>query len=137
MDGQEQIGVLAIRDRRSFLERDELVRAARQHDFDARRLLEQLLEPQRDVEHQFRFGDAVGDGAGVVAAVAGIDDDLRDAQAELTGERVVAASGARRRRRRGLVRVDVGVGVGVDSALTAPSCPVWAMGTVLSALEPA
>ena len=67
---QEQIGVLAIGDRGSLLERNVDVGAARQHDLDAELLLQQLLEPQRHVQRQRRFGQALGDRAGIAAAVA-------------------------------------------------------------------
>ena len=54
-------------------------------------LLQQFLEAQRDVEHELGFGDAVAHRAGIVAAVARIDDDARDAEAELAGHREAAA----------------------------------------------
>jgi len=88
--------VLAVRNRRALLERDEFVRAARQYDFNAWHLFEQRLQSQRNVQHQLRFGDAVRNGARVVTAVSRVDDDLCDAQAKLTGQRVVAAPDARR-----------------------------------------
>ena len=52
---QEEVGALAVRDRRALLERDEDVGLARHHHFDAGLLLEQLLQPQRDVEHELRL----------------------------------------------------------------------------------
>ncbi len=57
--------------------------AAGQHDFDARLLLQQLLEPQRDIERQVGFVEAARLRTGVVAAVPGIDHDARDAETEL------------------------------------------------------
>ena len=71
---------------------------ARQHDVEARlRPSSSFSQPQRDVEHELRLVDAVGLRAGIVAAVPGVDDDARDAEAELARERVVAAAIARRR----------------------------------------
>ncbi len=84
---QEQVGVLAIGDRGSLLERNVNVGAAGQHDLDAELLLQQLLEAQRDIERQRRFGEALGDRARIAAAVAGIDDDARHAQSELPRDR--------------------------------------------------
>ena len=74
---------------------------ARHHDLDAGLLLEQLLQPQRDVEHELRFVDAVAVRAGIVAAVAGVDDDARDAEPELPRERELAVRVGERHRRRG------------------------------------
>ncbi len=58
-------------------------------------LASSFFDAQRDVEHELGFVDAVGARAWIVAAVSGVDDDARDAEAELPGEGIVAA--ARRR----------------------------------------
>ena len=92
MNRQEQVRAFAVGDRRALLERDEVVGAAGQDDLDAGNLLEQLLETQRDVEHELRFAHALALGAGIVAAVPGIDHDPRDAEAELTRHREAAGS---------------------------------------------
>ena len=42
-----------------LFERDEHVGAARQHHLDAGLLQQQLLEPQRDVEHEVGFGQVL------------------------------------------------------------------------------
>ena len=83
MNRQEEIRPFAVGDRRALLERDEDVGVARHHDLDARLLLQQLLDAQRDVERELGFGDAVAVRAGIVAAVARVDHDARDAEAEL------------------------------------------------------
>ena len=67
---EKQIRALAVGDRRALLERDEVVRAAREDDVESRLCLEQLLQPQRDVEHELGLVDAVGLRARIVAAVA-------------------------------------------------------------------
>ena len=85
MDREEQIGLLAGRDGRALVERDELVAAPRQHDVDAGRRQERL-EAERDVEDDVGLRDALAEGARVVSAVPGVDDDLRGAEAELARE---------------------------------------------------
>ena len=57
---QEEVRALAVGDGGALFERDELVGAPRQHDLDAGLLLQQFLEAEGDVEHEFGFGDAVG-----------------------------------------------------------------------------
>ena len=96
MDGEEQIGSLAICDRRALFERNEFIGPAREHDLEAGHLFEQRLQAQRDIQHELGLGDAVGRGAWIVAAVTRIDDDLGDAQAQLTRQRVISLTRARR-----------------------------------------
>ena len=48
---------------------------------------QQLLQPQRDVEHQLRFIESLHLRARVVPAMAGVDDDARDAEPELPRQR--------------------------------------------------
>ena len=67
---EEQVRLLAVGDRRPLLERHEHVGAAREHHLDARLLQQQLLEPQRHVEHEVGFLQVLALRAGVVAAVA-------------------------------------------------------------------
>ena len=75
-------------------------------------LAHQALEPQRHVEHEvLLLQAAAADGAGVVAAVAGVDHDPAGGEAELAGEAVVAGAvrgrrlGRRERRRGGAAAV--------------------------------
>ena len=61
--------------------------------------MQQLLEPQRDIEHQRRFDQALAEHAGIVAAMARIDHDARHAETQLPRNRE-ATRGVRRRRDR-------------------------------------
>ena len=84
----------------ALLEGHEDVGRAR-HDHLGRQLVaHHLLEAQGHVEDEVLLHEpAAADGAGIVAAVAGVDDDPARAQAELAGEAVGAgAIGLRRRR---------------------------------------
>jgi hypothetical protein len=96
---QEQIRALAIRDCRPLGQRDEFIGPARQDHLDALGLLQQLLDSQRDVENQLRFGHVFPRRARIVAAVPGVDDDPRHAEPQLTGHREAAVQVPRRRRR--------------------------------------
>ena len=80
---QEEIGVLPVGDARPLLEFDERVGPARHHDVDARLLLQQLLQTQGHVQHEFRFTDLLAERSGIVPAMASVDDDARDAEAQL------------------------------------------------------
>ena len=76
MNREEQIGAGTIGHCRALLERDEDVGAARHDHLDARLVLQQLLEPQRDVEHDLGLRRVAHAGdAWVMAAVARVDDD--------------------------------------------------------------
>ena len=99
VDRKEQIGLLAGRDGRALVERDELVAAPRQHDVDAGRR-EERLEAERDVEDDVGLRDALAEGPGVVPAVSGVDDDSRGAEAELARQGDGAPRGCRGGRRR-------------------------------------
>ncbi len=94
---QEQIRVLAIGERRAVRQRDEFVGAPGEDHFDAVHFLQQLLDAQRDVQHELRFGDAFALRAWVAAAVPWVDDDARDAESELARHRETAC-GRRGRR---------------------------------------
>ena len=83
MNRQEEVGPFAVGDGRALLQGKELVGAPRQDHVDARHLGEQLLEPQRNIEDDLRFGGASHHPARIVSAVAGIDHDSRYAQPEL------------------------------------------------------
>src|SRR5262245_55959729 len=89
---EEQVVASAICVGGPSYEPDELVGAPRQNHVDARRLLAQLFEPQRHVAHQLRFDDAAASRARIVAAMAGIDDDPRDAEPELSGDGKLAGA---------------------------------------------
>ncbi len=58
---------------------------------------EQFLEAQRHVEHEVGLVRSAALRARIVTAMARIDDDARDAEAELTGDRESAGQVARRR----------------------------------------
>ena len=66
--------------------------------------LQQLLHAQRDVERQLGLGDAVAVRARIVAAMAGVDDDAGDAEAQLARQRELAVRVRRRRRGRQRLR---------------------------------
>src|SRR5439155_21300591 len=67
-----------------------LVRSSRQNDLCPRHLLEELLDAERDVQDQFRLVDRFTLGPRIVAAMARIDHDARDAQSELTCDGISA-----------------------------------------------
>ena len=96
---QEQVGPLAIGDRRPLLQRNEHVGVAGHDHLHTGLLLQQRLQPQRDVQRQLGFVDAVALRARIVPAVAGVDDDARHTQAELSrqGELAVGVGGRRQR----------------------------------------
>ena len=100
MNRQKQIGRLAVGDGRARLERHILIIAPREHDFESLALLQDLFEPERDVEHESGFGDAERYRAGIVSAVAWIDHDPRNAEPELAGHGECAAAVHRRGDRR-------------------------------------
>ena len=93
---QEQVRGFAVGDRRARRQRHEVVGAPCQDHVPPWLLLQQLLEAQRDVEHQLGLGHAVAHGAGIVPAVAGVDHDARDAEAELARDREAAGHVGRR-----------------------------------------
>ena len=87
MDGQEQVGLLLVGDGRPGLERNEGVVGARVDDFRVQAFLDQPADAQRDVEDQVLFEQALDSfGALVVPAVAGVDDDAADLEAEGAGQ---------------------------------------------------
>src|SRR5581483_986551 len=76
MERDEKIGRFRVGDRRPLFERNEAIVLPREHHFYAQRF-ELLAELLRNAEHDVFFGDAVdADRARVLAAVAGIEDDL-------------------------------------------------------------
>ena len=86
MNGEEEIRAFTIGDRRALFQRNELVTLPREHDLDTRLILQELLQPEGHIEHQFRFGDPVCLRAWIVPAVPGVDDNPRDSEAQLPGE---------------------------------------------------
>ena len=83
MNRQENVGAGAVGDLGAFFERYERVGAPRLDDFDAGLPQQQLFEPERHVQRELGFGESLGLGAGVVAAVTGVDDDPRNPEPEL------------------------------------------------------
>jgi hypothetical protein len=96
MNREEHVGVLAIGDLGSFLERHVDVRPSREDDIDALVSLQELFQPQRDVEHQRGFVQPLPKHAGIVTAMARIDHDARYAQPELARDREAAHTVCRR-----------------------------------------
>ena len=80
---QKEVSAGLIRDLRSLLERDERARAARQNHLDAGLRSQQLLQLERDIQHELGFGEALRPGARIVPAMAGVDDDAPHAEPEL------------------------------------------------------
>ena len=81
MNRHEQIGALVARDGRTLSQREVVVAFARQLAAITRRIVEQSLQFLRNGERDvflLHFADA--DGAGVLAAVTGIDRDDEVAQ---------------------------------------------------------
>ena len=66
MDGEEKVSALAIGNRGSFLEGQEVVSRSRQHDLEARQIHQEGLQPQGDNTwaQTFASGDALRGAAG-------------------------------------------------------------------------
>ena len=80
-----------VRDGGALLEGDEDVGGAGEQHLGTQLLADEALEAERDVEHEvLLLQTAAADGAGVVAAVAGVDDDAARPEAQLPGEAVDA-----------------------------------------------
>src|SRR5439155_321619 len=75
VDGDEEIRALGVRARGAGGEREGRVGAAGEHDLGAELLAEQHREALRDGERDVLL-DGIGLRAGVVPAVAGVEDDL-------------------------------------------------------------
>jgi len=89
VDGDEEVGLGLVGDRGACLKRDEGVVAARVDDVGAEALFEQAAETEGNVEDDVFFFDAAGaEGAGVMSAMAGVDDDAVDLEAEGTNHGV-------------------------------------------------
>ncbi len=95
VDGNKQIGLRAVRDGGALLERHKSVVVARvDHVRAGQLLLDQRSQAQRHVEAQILLHQAVRtDGAGVVAAVAGVDHDAADFQSQSARQRALAVAG--------------------------------------------
>src|SRR5579864_804581 len=94
VDRNKQVGTLLIGDGGAGLERDEGVVFAGVDNLRAQTSLQQFAQFAPDFEYQILFFQAVRpDGSGIVAAMAGIDHDLADLQAESANQRAVAAGG--------------------------------------------
>ena len=78
MDGDEDVAVGLVGEPRAVAQRHEAIVAARGDDFESV-LDEQRLQSRGDVERDFFFGEVLHRRrAGIVAAVAGVDDDAAD-----------------------------------------------------------
>src|SRR5271170_2956258 len=94
MDGDEEICLGLVCDGRASLEWDESVIAASEDYVRAESLLEQLAKAQRDIENDILLLNPIGaKRSGVVAAVAGIDDDAADLKAKRAHHGASAVSG--------------------------------------------
>ena len=88
MDRDKEVGLRLVRDGGARLERDKCVVGAGVDNLRVEPVVKQLAEAEGYVEDDVFLLDAVGaDGAGVMAAVACVDDDAADLEAERTYER--------------------------------------------------
>ena len=91
MDRDEQVGLLLVRDRRPRLQRNEGVVLARVDHFGAQPRFQQLAQPPSHVDDQVFFQQPVWtDRSRVVPAMAGINHDLANLQAQRPNQRAVA-----------------------------------------------
>ena len=91
--GEEEVGLGLVGDGGAGFEGDEGVVVAGVDDVGSEALLEQLAEAQGYVEDDLFFFNSSGTGgAGVVAAVAGVDDDASDFQAQGAHQGALAGS---------------------------------------------
>ena len=74
MNRQEQVGRRPVGHRRSLLERHEFVAAPRQDHFNTRRLQQNLLEAESNVEDQRGLVQSFDLGPGVVPAMPRVDE---------------------------------------------------------------
>ncbi len=96
MDGDEQVGLVLVGDGSPRLQRDESIVVAGVDHVGAQPSLQQSTEAQRHVQHHILFHHAIGaDGAGVVAAVSGVNHDAADLQAECARQAAVASRSGR------------------------------------------
>src|SRR5271154_228173 len=85
VNGKEEIGLRFVGDGRTRLQRYESIVIAGKDDVGSQALPEQFAKTQGDVEHHLLFFDATRSyGAGVMPAVARIDDEAADLEAEGT-----------------------------------------------------
>jgi len=92
MNGDEQVGLHLVGSGGALLERNKCVVLACVNHFRARKLVfDQVAQAQGHIEAEIFFHQAVGaDGSSVVAAVAGVNHDAADFQAQRTGQRTLA-----------------------------------------------
>src|SRR6202000_485969 len=91
VDGKEEVGLRLVGDRRTGLQGYEGIVIAGIDGVGSQALLKQLAETQGYVEHHLLFFDSTRScGAGVVSAVAGIDDDAADLEAKGAYQRSLA-----------------------------------------------
>src|SRR5215831_9277721 len=94
VDGDEEIGALAVRDGSAGFERDEGIVLAGVDDFSAEPGFELAAKTLGDIKYEVFFEQAIGtDGACVVPSMAGIDNDLADLETERANEGAIAGGG--------------------------------------------
>ncbi len=103
MDGNEEISVVAVREGGPPVEREKPIIGSRHEDMNPGRL-QPLLQPEGHIEHNLFLAKAAHpDRAGIVPAVAGVDDDGADrvpaGRARPRGRRPGADPSRHRRRR--------------------------------------
>src|SRR6266498_3129019 len=106
MDGDEQVRLLLVGDGGASLKRDKSIVTAGVNHVRAKPGTQQLAQPSSHIKYEFLLFKTVGtDGAGIVAAMPGVDDDPPDFQTERPYERTVTSGG-------GLGLVDFWLGFG-------------------------
>ena len=96
MNGKEEVGLCLVGDRGARLQRNKRVVVTGVDHIGAQPLLQKLAETKRHVEnHLFLFNSAGSHSSRVMPAVAGIDDDAANLEAEgRTSDRSPAAVGS-------------------------------------------
>lgn len=88
MDADEEIGLRLVGDGGAGFERNKSIVGAGVDDLRAETIVQKLAEAKSYVEHNIFFADAAdAEGAGIVPAVAGVDDNAIDLEAERADER--------------------------------------------------
>ena len=92
MNGNKQVGFGVVGHGGTLFERNEGVVFPRVNDFRAGKFLfDKMAQAKRDVQAKIFLHQAVRpDGSGIVSAMARIDDDAADFQAERAGERMLS-----------------------------------------------
>src|SRR5689334_13179928 len=91
MDGKEQVGFALVGKRGTTFQWNERIVGAGVDDLGVQSLFDQLANALGNVEHEVLFQQTFyAGGALVMAAVAGVDDDAADLEAERAGKRTAA-----------------------------------------------